>query len=176
MTSWCSAAASSPTPTSQSSPRWASRRSLLLALRRPTSSPGSTRPWAHAAPRYRAALPRRAPHDIAHQGRRLARHLADADARLLQGLLLRLGGARRAGDDRAGVTHRLAFRRGEPGHVADDRLAHVLLDERRGPFLGVAADLADHHDRRRLRVVLERPEAVDMRGADHRVTADADGG
>ena len=43
-------------------------------------------------------------------------------------------------------------------------------------LLGVAADLADHHDRLGLGVGLERLEGVDVRGADDRVAADADGG
>src|SRR3954463_10001908 len=44
------------------------------------------------------------------------------------------------------------------------------------PLLGVTADLADHHDRVGVRVVLERPQRVDVRGADDRVAADADRG
>src|SRR3984957_21164137 len=82
--------------------------------------------------------------DVADEGRGLARGLADADAGLLQGFLLGLGGSGRAGDDRARVPHGLALRGHEPGHVADDRLGHVLLDERGRPLLGVPADLADH--------------------------------
>src|SRR5215469_13754214 len=115
-------------------------------------------------------------HDLADQRGGLARGLADVDACLLERFLLRLGGAGRAGDDRTRVAHRLAFWRGEPGHVADDGLGDVLLDERGRALLGVAADLADHHDRRRLGIVLERPEAVDVRGADDRVATDAHGG
>ena len=80
------------------------------------------------------------------------------------------------GDDGAGVAHGLALGSGEPRDVADDRLGDVVLDVRRGPLLGVAADLADHHDRVGLGVVLERLEAVDVGGADDRVAADADGG
>ena len=52
----------------------------------------------------------------------------------------------------------------------------MLLDEGAGPLLGVAADLADHHDRVGLRVFLERLQAVDVRGPDDRVAADADRG
>ena len=52
------------------------------------------------------------------------------------------GGAARAGDDRAGVTHRLARRGGEAGDVGDDRLGHVLGDVVGRLLLGVAADLA----------------------------------
>src|SRR6478752_9505822 len=112
----------------------------------------------------------------ADEGGGLAGGLADPDAGLLQGFLLGLRRARGTRDDRAGVPHRFALRGGEPGHVADDRLGHVLLDEGPGPLLGVAADLADHHDGVGLRVLLERLQAVDVRGPDHRVAADADRG
>ena len=65
----------------------------------------------------------------------------------------------------AAAAHRLALRGGEPGDVADDRLGHVVLDVGRGLLLGVAADLADHHDRLRVGVGLERLEGVDVGGA-----------
>src|SRR5579863_3240155 len=117
-----------------------------------------------------------APHDVADQSGGLAGRLADADAGLLQRFLLGLGGTGGARDDRAGVPHRLALRRGEPGHVPHDRLGHVLLDEGSGALLGVAADLADHHDGVGLRVLLEGLQAVDVRGPDHRVAADPDRG
>src|SRR6478752_4828785 len=78
------------------------------------------------------------PGDLAQQAGGLGRRLADLDADGLQRLLLGLRGARGAGHDRAGVTHRLALWSGEPGDVADDRLGHVVGDERRGPLLGVA--------------------------------------
>ena len=113
-------------------------------------------------------------HDLAHQARGLARGLADPHAGGLEGHLLRLGRAGRAGDDRAGVAHGLAGRGGEAGDVADHRLGDVGLDEVGRPLLGVAADLADHHDRVGVRVVLERGQRVDVRGADDRVAADAD--
>ena len=72
---------------------------------------------------------------------------------------LACGGAGRAGDDGAGVAHGLALGGGEAGDVADDRLGDVVLDVGRRPLLGVAADLADHHDRLGLGVVLERLRA-----------------
>src|SRR5699024_8787228 len=106
----------------------------------------------------------------------LGRRLADLDAGGLEGLLLCLGRARRAGDDGAGVAHGLALGRGEAGDVADDRLGHVVLDVLGGTLLGVATDLADHDDDLGLRIVLEGLDAIDVRGADDRVTTDADGG
>ena len=71
------------------------------------------------------------------------------------------------------MAHGLALGRGEAGHVRDDRLGDVSLDERGRALLGIAADLADHHDRVGLGVCLERPQAVDMGGADDRVAADS---
>ena len=114
-------------------------------------------------------------HDLAHQLGGRGRRLADLDADGLERFLLRLRGAGGAGHDRAGVAHRLALGGGEARDVADDRLGDVLLDVRRRALFGVAADLADHHDRVGLRVVLERLEAVDVGGADDRVAADAHG-
>ncbi len=104
----------------------------------------------------------------------LGRRRADLDAARLERVLLRLRGAGGAGDDRAGVAHRLAGRRREAGDVGEDRLRHVLGDELGRLLLLVAADLADHHDQLRLRVVLELREHVDERGADDGVAADAD--
>src|SRR5829696_2690486 len=112
--------------------------------------------------------------DLADQPGGLARRAADSHPGGLERLLLGLGGAGGAGDDRAGVTHRLALRRGEARHIPDHRLGDVRPHEVGGPLLGVPADLADHDDRIGLRVVLERREAVDVGGPDHRVAADPD--
>ena len=103
----------------------------------------------------------------------LGRRPADAHALALQRLGLGRG-AVRAGHDRAGVAHRLAGRRGEAGDVGDDRLGHVVGDELGRPFLGVAADLAAHHDQLGLGVVLEHADHVDEVGPGHRVAADPD--
>src|SRR5215472_14965545 len=115
-------------------------------------------------------------HDLADEPGRLARRPANANADLLQGFLLRLCGPGRAGDDRAGVAHGLAFWRGETRDVCHDRLSHALLDERRSSLFSVSADFADHHDGICLGVILEGPEAIDMRCADDRIPADAHGG
>src|SRR5690606_11096829 len=74
---------------------------------------GSTtpRPPAAVAHRLGPALLGRCPlsrHDLAHQPRGLRRRLADPHSGRLQGNLLSLGGARRAGDDRTRVAHGLA--------------------------------------------------------------------
>ena len=102
--------------------------------------------------------------------------LPDRDADRFQRRLLRLRGARGAGDDGARVAHGLALGRGEAGDVADDGLGDVLADVRGRPFLGVAADLPDEDDQFGVGVVLEGGEAVDVGGADDGVAADADAG
>ena len=54
-------------------------------------------------------------------------------------------------------------RRRLAGDEADDRLLEVRLDPGRGFLLGVAADLADHHDALGLRVVGEQPSSASMK-------------
>ena len=75
-----------------------------------------------------------------------------------------------------GVAHAASGRRGLSGDEADHRLLHVLLDVGRRGLFGVAADLADHDDGVRVRVVVEELDGVDEVGADDRVAADADAG
>ena len=53
------------------------------------------------------------------------------------------------------MAHLLAGRRREAGDVGDDRLGDLGGDELGGALLGVAADLADHHDQLGLGVGLE---------------------
>src|SRR4051794_5917244 len=106
--------------------------------------------------------------------RRLGRAFADPHALCFERVLLRLRRARGAGDDRAGVAHLLAGRRGEAGDVGHNRLGNLAGDELGCPLLRVAADLADHHDQLGLGVGLVEPEDVDEVGADDRVAADAD--
>ena len=76
---------------------------------------------ARVTVRTRAALAG-ALHRLDRELRGLGRALADPHALRLERLLLRLGGARGAGDDRPGVAHLLARRRGEAGDVGDHRL------------------------------------------------------
>src|SRR5262245_3608128 len=106
------------------------------------------------------------------QLRHLGRVRRHADALRLEGLLLALGRAGRAGDDRARVTHLLPRRRLEAGDVADDRGRHSGGDEVGRLLLLAPADLTDHHDEVRLGVRLEAAEDVDERAADHRVAPD----
>src|SRR5574341_2133425 len=72
------------------------------------------------------------------------------DTRSLHGLHLLRRRALPARDDRAGVAHAAARRGRLAADEADDGLSDLGLDERRGLFLGRAADLADHHDLFRL--------------------------
>src|SRR5436190_17148902 len=90
--------------------------------------------------------------------RDLGRGRPDLDADGLERFLLRLRGAGGAGDDRAGMAHRLAWRRREAGDVGEHRLRHVLVHVACRLLLLVAADLADEDDQLRLRVGLEALE------------------
>ena len=67
-------------------------------------------------------------------------------------------------------------RRCLPGDKCDDRLGDVFFRERGGVFFRRAADLADHDDRVRFVVRLEKAERVGVRRANDRVAADADRG
>ena len=114
-------------------------------------------------------------HDLAHERGGRRRRLADIDTGGLEGLLLGCSRTRRTGHDRASVAHGLALGGREARDVADDRLGDMVHDVCRGTLLGVHADLADHDDRVSVGVVLKRLEAVDVRGPDDRVAADAHG-
>ena len=113
--------------------------------------------------------------DLPGQRGGLGRRLADLHAGRLQCFLLGRRGTRGTRHDGTGVAHRLAFRRSESRDVADHRFGHVGLDVVGRPLLGIATDLTDHHDDLCVGILLERLDRVDVRGADHRVTADADG-
>src|ERR1019366_7580613 len=102
------------------------------------------------------------------------RPLGDAHSGGLERLDLPRRRARRSGNDRARVAHPAARRCGLSGDESDDGLRHVLLDERRGLLLVGAADLAHHRDGLRLRILLERGEAVDEIRAVDGIAADSD--
>ena len=94
--------------------------------------------------------------------------------------IFELGVALAAGDDRAGVAHAAAGRRGPAGDEADHRLLAaalgLVLEELRGVLLRRAADLADHDDRVGRLVVEKQLEHVDEIHALHRIAADAERG
>src|SRR5215218_4230941 len=85
-----------------------------------------------------------------------------------------------ARDDRAGVAHPAARRRGAAGDEADRRLRAPALglvgEELRSVLFGAAADLTDHDDRLRFVVGEKLLKHVDELGALHRIAADADSG
>src|SRR6185437_9306559 len=109
--------------------------------------------------------------DQIHEIDRALRH---AHAGGLEGLELFCGRSRRTRDDRAGVAHAAARWSGLAGDEPDDGLLHVLLDERSRLLLIGPADFAHHRDGLRVRILLERREAVDEVGAVDRIAADAD--
>src|SRR5216684_3305644 len=86
------------------------------------------------------------------------------------------GGALAAADDRAGVAHAAAWRRGLAGDEANDGLLYAGLDPLRGALFGVAADFADQNNGVRVRVVVEKLDGVEEGRADNGVAADADAG
>src|SRR5690625_2111254 len=75
--------------------------------------------------------------DLPSQAGGLARGLADLDAGRLEGLLLRLGGPGRAGDDRAGVAHRPALAGSEARGAAHGPPGTVGLGGPPGPLPGL---------------------------------------
>src|SRR6202011_5482682 len=84
-----------------------------------------------------------------------------------------LGGAATAADDRPGMAHALARRRGLARDERCYRFLHVLLDELRSPLLRTAADLTHHQDGFRLGILLEKLEHVDKVAAGNGIAADA---
>src|SRR5690606_9371513 len=108
------------------------------------------------------------PRSADRSGHRLAdvrRRLGDPHARVTKRFELGFGGAFATRDDRTRVTHALAGRGRGARDEADDRLPHVLLDERGAVLFGTATDLADHDDALGLGVFVEQLEAVDEVGA-----------
>src|SRR4051812_2566099 len=95
----------------------------------------------------------------------------------LQSLNLEIGRIVAAGNDGARVTHPAPRRSGAPGDETHDWLGGLAgLDELGSLDLGVAADLADHDDAFRLRVIQEQLQAIHEVGAVDRIAADADAG
>src|SRR5438309_929974 len=81
-----------------------------------------------------------------------------------------------AGDDRARVAHSLALRRGAAGYESNGFQSGAFAEHLRCALLIGAADLADDHKVRGLRVVLEELDDILEREAEHRVTADPNDG
>src|SRR5882724_1692986 len=79
-----------------------------------------------------------------------------------------------SGDNRSGMAHSLAWRSSGPCDVGNHRLADVLANEFRAGLFVRPADLADHNDAFRLRIVFEACKHVDKIHAAYRIAADAD--
>src|SRR5216684_4984108 len=90
--------------------------------------------------------------------------------------VLVLGGTLTAANDGARVAHAAPRRSGLTGDEADDGLLHVGLDPLGGALFGVAADFADQNDGVRVRIVVEKLDGVEKRGADDGIATDADAG
>src|ERR1017187_6648436 len=106
----------------------------------------------------------------------IGRRRAHRDACLFHGLNLVRGFTRPARDDRASVSPAPSGRRRLPGHESHHRFFHVRLDVCRGGLLGVATDLADHHDGVRVRVRVEQLQRIQESGSDNRIAANPDAG
>lgn len=74
------------------------------------------------------------------------------------------------------VSHAFSGRGGLTGDEGGDGLGHLCADEFRGPFLFIAADLADHDDFFGFWIVFEHFQHVGEVCAVDRVAADADAG
>src|SRR5262245_47153835 len=159
-------------PTSSSSPpaTWASATARAALVAHKTNRPAAT---TRAGARPAAALNPRAQY-LYRDLRDLCWVAPHAHALRLERLGLRGRRALRAGDDRAGVAHRLPGRRREPGDVGEHRLRHALGDVVGRLLLRRAADLAAHDDQLGLGVGLEQFDDVDEARARHGVAADAD--
>src|SRR3984885_15619261 len=96
--------------------------------------------------------------DRAAQFARARRHGQSVAA---HGLGLLRGAVAGGGDDRPGMAHAPSLRRGQPGHVADDRLSHVLHHPLGRLCLLRAADLTDHDDGFGLRILLEQHQVIE---------------
>ena len=96
------------------------------------------------------------------------------DSRCLESSHLLRGSSLSSGNDRAGMSHPSSWRCGLPGNEADDGFTDVLFHEFGCLFLGIAADLSDHHDPFRLGVLFEHFETINEIGPIDRIPTDAD--
>src|ERR1700733_13701358 len=80
---------------------------------------------------------------------------ANSNPRVLHRLHFVFRFSRSARNDRARVAHSSSWRRGLSGDESNHRLLDVRLDVLRRGLLGVAADLADHHDGVRIFIFIE---------------------
>src|SRR5204863_2759056 len=107
---------------------------------------------------------------IGHDGR----GVGDADAGFFEGGDFSRGCPLSAADDGASVAHAAPGRSSGAGDETSDGFAAVDFDPGSGFFFFGAADLADHDDAVRVRIVIEHFDDVEVRGAVDGVAADAD--
>src|SRR5262249_15414845 len=126
----------------------------------------------------RRAAPRRAAAGLLQYGFERPAHLGriarGLDAALLHHGELLLGSPLAPRNDRPGVAHALARRRGDASDEADHGLTHVLLHPACCGLFIIAADLAHHDHRFGLRVIVEHLKNVYVLQPVDRIAADAD--
>ena len=96
------------------------------------------------------------------------------DSRRLECCHFLRGSSLAPGNDRTGMSHPSSWRCGLPGNEADDGFADVLFDEFGCLFLGIAADLSDHHDPYSLGILFEHFETINEIGPIDGIPTDAD--
>src|SRR5271163_4454478 len=111
---------------------------------------------------------------VFHRDAELRRTHRDCDTRGHQRCNLVRRRTTSARNDRAGMAHPPAFRCGLSGDEGDYRFLKVFLDVSRGFLFSAAANLADHDDRARARILVEQLQNFDMAAADDRIAANAD--
>src|SRR5210317_660380 len=112
--------------------------------------------------------------DLLHLRAQLSRGADSSHASSIQGLELVFCRAFAARDNRAGVSHAFAGRRGNTGNVGNNRLRDITLYKLCRSLFVRAADFANHDDAVGLRICFEKLEAVDKVHAAHGVAADTD--
>ncbi len=117
-------------------------------------------------------------HGLEHHGAELGGGLDDVNTGGLQGLELGRSSSFTTGHNGTSMSHASARRSTGSGDETDNGLVAVteLLEPLGGVFLSLTADLADHDDALRLRVIGEALEAVNEIGAVERISSNTDTG
>ena len=84
-----------------------------------------------------------------------------------------MGGTFASGNDRAGVSHSLARRRGLTGNKSDHRFSHIGFNPTRSFLLRATADLSDHDNRFGARISIEQLQNIDEFKTMYGITANA---
>ncbi len=115
-------------------------------------------------------------HHLQQGVRHFGRRDRNADAGVFKCLDLRRRSPFAAADDGARMTHPAPRRRGRARDEARDRFFTMLTNPFGSFFLSGTTNFTNHNDAGGFRVVVEHLDDVEMRGAVHRVAADADTG